>query len=142
MWADTLQAAERAHLLRMLVWAGANILTGTGLLAFLRARSVRSELLVHFAIQSMVWGTVIALISASQLSSLAPRDVGSATRLDRMLWLSIGLDLGAVAVGVTLAAVGGRIGRRMQLAGAGMGVLVQGCALGVLHLMLASQISR
>jgi len=37
MWADTLQAAERAHLLRLLLWAAASILAGTALLAWLRA---------------------------------------------------------------------------------------------------------
>ncbi|CAN5908184.1 hypothetical protein BH11GEM2_BH11GEM2_13040 [soil metagenome] len=142
MWADTLQAAERAHLLRLLAWAAASILCGTGLLALLRARNLSSALLGHFAIQSASWGVAIALFAASQLQTLAPRDVGSATRLDRMLWLYIGLDSGAVAVGLTLAALGWRMGRRMSLVGAGMGVIVQGCALALLDLILAGQISR
>ena len=142
MWADTLQAAERAHLLRLLVWAAASVLAGTGLLAFLRARSLGSELLAHFAMQSAAWGTAIALFAGSQLRVIAPRDVGGATRLDRMLWFYIGLDVGAVAVGVVLVAVGWRVSRRMKLVGAGMGVIVQGCALTLLDLILAGQISR
>ena len=31
MWADTLADAERAHLLRLLVWSGASVLAGTAL---------------------------------------------------------------------------------------------------------------
>ena len=142
MWADTLQAAERAHLLRLLVWASASILCGTGLLAFLRVRGHDSPLLNYFAIQSAAWGAAIALYAAWQFQALAPRDVGAATRLDRALWLYVGLDVGAVAVGVTLVVLGWRLGRRMNLLGAGMGVVVQGCALALLDLLLAGQISR
>ena len=142
MWADTLQAAERAHLLRMLVWAAASILAGTGVLAFLRTRDHGSDLLAQFAKASVGWGIGVALYAALQLQSIAPRDVGSATRLDRMLWLSVGLDIGAVAVGIALVVVGWRVGRRMKLVGAGMGVIVQGCALALLNLILAGQISR
>lgn len=142
MWADTLQAAERAHLLRLLMWAATSILTGTAMLAWMRARSVKSDLLRHFSIQTMAWGAAIALITVWQLPQLVPRDIASATRLDRMLWLYVGLDVGAVAVGVALVAVGSRLGRRMTLVGAGMGVIVQGGAVALLDLILAGQISR
>src|SRR3954466_190816 len=142
MWADTLQAAERAHLLRLFVWAAASILCGTGVLAFLRAWGHSSALLRHFALQSATWGTVVALFAARQFHVLAPRDVGSATRLDRMLWFFVGLDVGAVMLGLVLVAVGLRVGRRMTLVGAGMGIVVQGCALALLDLILAGQISR
>lgn len=142
MWADTLQAAEHAHLLRLFTWAAASILCGTALLAFLRVRSLRSELLRSFAVQSTAWGTAIALYAAVQFNALAPRDVGSATRLDRILWLHVGLDIGIVAVGLTLTTVGWRGTQRMKLIGSGMGLVVQGCALALLDLMLAGQISR
>ena len=142
MWADTLQAAEHAHLLRLLIWAAASILCGTALLAFLRMRGHRSDLLRHFSLQATVWGTAMALWAAWQYQSLGPRDVGSATRLDRLLWLWIGLDLGALAMGLVLVLIGIRLGRRMSLVGAGMGVIVQGCALALLNLVLAGQISR
>ena len=142
MWADTLQAAEHAHLLRLLVWAATSILAGTAVLAWLRARSVESDLLRHFSIQAAAWGAVIALIAAWQLPHLAPRDIASATLLDRMLWLYVGLDVGTVAVGVALVALGWRFGRRLTLVGAGMGVIVQGGALALLDLILAGQISR
>ena len=142
MWADTLEAAERAHALRLLVWAAASILGGTSLLALLRVRGHESALLKHFAIQTVIWGTGIALLAAWLFQSLAPRDIGSATRLDRTLWLHIGLDAGVVAVGITLVTVGWRLSQRVKLLGAGMGVTVQGCALALLDLMLAGQISR
>ncbi len=142
MWADTLQDAERAHLLRLLMWAAMSILSGTAVLAWLRARGGTSALLRHFSMQTAAWGAAIALIAAWQLPHLAPRDVGGATRLDRMLWLFIGLDLGAVAVGIVLVALGWRLERRLTLVGAGMGVIVQGGALALLDLILAGQISR
>ena len=142
MWADTLQDAERAHLLRLLLWAAVSVLAGTGVLAWLRAGGRRSDLLNHFAIQTATWGAVIAGISAWLLPHLAPRDIAGATRLDRLLWLCVGLDTGAIVVGLTLGAVGLRLGRQMKLVGAGMGVVVQGCALTLLDLMLATQVSR
>ena len=142
MWADTLEAAERAHLLRLLVWGGVSVLTGTALLAWLRTGARQSLLLKHFAIQTAAWGTVDAIIAAALMAQTAPRDLASATRLDRILWLNIGLDAGYVLVGITLIVVGWRMGRRLGLVGAGMGVVVQGGALALLDLVLAAQISR
>jgi hypothetical protein len=45
-------------------------------------------------------------------------------------------------VGVSLAITGWKLGRRLGLVGAGIGVVVQGAALLLLDLLLASQISR
>ena len=142
MWADTLEAAERAHLLRLLVWGAASVLAGTALLAWLRFDARRSPLLKHFAIQAAAWGVVDAIIAVVMMSQIAPRDIASATRLDRILWLNIGLDAGYVLVGLTLLVAGWRLGRRLGLVGAGIGVVVQGSALGVLDLVLVAQISR
>jgi hypothetical protein len=47
-----------------------------------------------------------------------------------------------VLVGMALALTGWRLGRRLGLVGAGIGVVVQGGALMVLDLILAAQISR
>lgn len=142
MWADTLEMLERLHLLRLLVWAAASMLAGTALLAWLRAGERHSSLLKHFAIQSVAWGVVDAVIAGVALRGVAPRDIASATRLDRMLWLNIGLDAGYVFVGITLVVAAWRLGRRLGLVGAGIGVVVQGGALALLDLMLAVQISR
>ena len=142
LWADTLEAAERAHLLRLLVWAAASVLVGTALLAWLRVGARQSPLLRHFAIQAAAWGAVDAMIAAAMISQVAPRDIASATRLDRVLWLNIGLDGGYVLVGLALIMAGWRLGRRFGLVGAGIGVTVQGAALALLDLVLAAQISR
>lgn len=142
MWADTLEVAERAHLLRLLVWGAASVLSGTALLAWLRVGARRSPLLKHFAIQVAAWGVVDAIIAAALMVQIAPRDIASATRLDRILWLNIGLDAGYVLVGITLMMAGWRMGRRLGLVGAGIGVAVQGSALVWLDLVLAAQISR
>lgn len=142
MWADTLQAFERAHLLRLGVWGALSILAGTAVLAWLRAGGRESLLLRHFAIQISAWGLVHMAIVGALWSSVGPRDLASATRLDRVLWLNIGLDAGYLLVGLTLVACGFKLGRRLGLVGAGIGVLVQGSALLLLDLVLAAQISR
>lgn len=142
MWADTLLTAERALLLRLLAWGALSILAGTGMLAWLRFRARSSALLEHFAVQMAAWGMVELAFVALSWRSLAPRDLPAATRLDRLLWLNAGLDVGYVLVGVTLAITGWRLGRRLGVVGAGIGVVVQGAALLLLDLILASQISR
>lgn len=142
MWADTLLAAERAHLTRLLVWGGGSILAGTMLLAWLRAGGRRSVLLEQFGIQTAAWGAMALALGAIGRASLALRDLAAATRLDRLLWLGVGLDAGFVLVGLTLGLSGWALGRRLGLVGAGLAVVVQGIALGLLALLLASQISR
>ena len=142
MWADTLLAAERAHVLRMLVWGGGSAVAGTALLAWLHAGRRRSALLEHFGIQTAAWGAVVLTLGAIARASLEPRDLASATRLDRLLWLNVGLDVGYALVGATLVVVGWRIGRRLGLVGAGLAIVLQGFALALLDLVLAGQISR
>ena len=142
MWADTLLAAERAHLLRLILWGGASLLLGITLLVFLRVRRQPSSLLSAFAVQTAAWGAIDLALAANGLRTLTHRDLAGATRLDRFLWLNIGLEGGYLLVGLTLVIVGWRIGRRPGLVGAGIGVMVQGMALAVLDVGLASQISR
>ena len=142
MWSDTLEAAERAHLLRLLLWGGASLLIGTALLALLRVRRERSALLDQFGLQNAAWGAIELALALLRLRSLGVRDLAAATRLDRLLWLSIGLEAGVIAVGVTLMMLGWRVIRRPGLVGAGLGVIVQGAALSVIDLALAARISR
>jgi hypothetical protein len=142
MWADTLMAAERTHVIRLLVWGGGSILVGTLLLAWLRAGHRRSTLLEHFGIQTAAWGAVELTLGAITLARLAPRDLAAATRLDRLLWFNVGLDVGFVLVGLTLVVTGWRLDRRLGLVGAGLAVVLQGIALGLLALLLGSRISR
>jgi hypothetical protein len=142
MWADTLLAAERALLLRLLAWGALSVLAGTAILAGLRLRHRSSALLEQFAMQMAGWGTLELAFVALSWRALAQRDLSSATRLDRLLWLNAGLDIGYVLVGVSLAVTGWTLGRRLGAVGAGIGVIVQGTALLLLDLLLASQISR
>lgn len=142
MWADTLLAAEGAHVIRLLAWGGGSVLIGTALLAWLHVGHRRSSLLQHFGIQTAVWGAVVLVIGAFARFTLSPRDLASATRLDRLLWLNIGLDIGYAVAGLTLVMVGWRFGRRLGVVGAGLAVVIQGIALALLDLVLASQISR
>ena len=142
MWADTLLLAERAHLLRLALWGAACLLVGTALVAVLRIRQPRSALLKHFGAQTAIWGAVELGVALSLLRSLALRDLSGATRLDRMLWMNIGLDAGYALVGITLVVVGWRPVRRFGLIGAGVAIILQGAALALIDLLLAAQISR
>ena len=135
MFADTLLLAERGHLLRLILWGAASIVAGTVIVGFL-ARRAGSALLRQFGIQTLAWGAVNASIAALGLRALAIRDYASASRLHRVLWLNVGLDVGYVAVGATLAIAGWMLGRRLGAVGSGTGVVVQGLALLLLHSLL------
>jgi hypothetical protein len=141
-WADTLLAAERLHLVKLAIWALASLLVGSVTLAALRLRAAESPLLRHFALQMAAWGAANALLVAWGRSALMLRDLAGAVSLDRLLWFSIGLDVGCVAVGTTLAVAGWSLGRRLGLVGAGLGVILQGAALALLDLQLAAQVVR
>jgi hypothetical protein len=142
MWADTLLVVERAHLVRLIVWGGASVLVGSTLLGLMRLRGHRSALLEHFGLQTMAWGAIELVLALMGFHRLELRDLAGATRLDRFLWLNIGLDVGYVMVGMTLSVLGWRMARRLGPVGAGMAVVVQGSALALLDLVLANQISR
>jgi hypothetical protein len=142
MFSDTLLALERAHLARLLLWAMSGVVVGTAILALLAVRRERSPLVEHFAIQTIAWGTLELALGAVAWRSLALRDLAGATRLDRFLWLNVGLDLGYVAAGATLAVAGWLLGRHLGVVGAGTGIVVQGLALGTLDLMLVLRIDQ
>jgi hypothetical protein len=131
MWADTLLFAERAHLMRVIVWALISIVAGTAVIAGLAVRRARSPLLSAFAIQTMAWGAFEATAAMIALAGLVPRDLSAAAQLDQHLWLETGLDMGCIAVGATLAlaTVGLTHGRRLGGVGAGIGIIVQGAVL-------------
>src|SRR3954470_5063141 len=128
MWADTLLAAERAHILRLLVWGCGSVLVGTSLLAWLHRGRRSSSLLTQFGIQTVGWGAAELAFAAIAFATLAPRDLAAATRLDRLLWLNIGLDAGYVFVVASLGIMGWSLGRRLGMVGAGLAVVVQGVA--------------
>jgi hypothetical protein len=136
MWADTLLALERGHLLRLALWGGMSVLAGTSLFAWLTLRHVRAPLLRHFAIQTAAWGAVNLLICLWAGRGLVMRDYAGAQRLLNVLWLNLGLDGGYIAIGITLAIAAWRWGARAGGIGAGMGIIVQGLALLLLDLRL------
>jgi sulfite exporter TauE/SafE len=82
------------------------------------------------------------LIALVAWRGLAYRDLQGFTRLDRFLWLNVGLDAGYAAVGLALAITGWQLGRRLGLVGAGVGVVVQGLALLVLDAYLIGVLNR
>lgn len=136
MWADTLLVLERGHLLRLALWGGASMLVGTLIIAVLVLRRVEAPLLRHFAIQTAAWGAVDLAICLWSWRSLALRNYAGAQQLLNILWLNTGLDVGYVAVGITLAVTAWRWGKRAGGVGAGLGVIVQGLALFLLDLRL------
>jgi hypothetical protein len=139
MFADSLLAAERGHLARLLVWAIGSCVAGLVVLIVARRSHGDTALLKHFGIQTAAWGAVDLLIVVVARSGLALRNYDAMVRLDRFLWFNTGLDVGYVAVGVTLALCGWRIGKR-GLLGAGLAIVAQGVALALLDLRLAMEI--
>lgn len=142
MFADSLFHAEQMHLLRMLTWAGLSIVAATAVATLLTLRRIRSPLLAHFAVQMAGWGVVIGAVAALEWRGLAVRDLAGATRLDRFVWMNIGFDAGYIAIGAVLATTTWFVVRRLAGVGAGIGIMVQGMALLLMHLQLAAAISR
>src|SRR5215204_2230428 len=142
MWSDTLLAAERSHILRVMLWAVTSATLGTALLLTITVRRVVAPVVQWFATQALVWGLLELVVAATTWRSLAMRDVSGAARLDRLTWLHIGLDTGIVGIGLTLAVVAWLQGRRLAVIGAGLGVVVQGLGLLLLNLTFASLLAR
>jgi hypothetical protein len=144
VFADTFLALERSHLLRLAAWGAACLLLGTLLAATLlvrRGRGGESPLLKHFAIQTAAWGAVDLAFAAAGWRSLRLRDHAAAASLERLLWLNLGLDVGYVAVGATLALTAWLLGRRLGPVGAGLGIVLQGLALLALDALFAARIA-
>ncbi len=142
MFADTLLRAEQMHLFRLLIWGGGSVLIGTLVLAVVAWRRPATTVLRHFAAQMVIWGVLEVAYVAVAWQGLGLRDVSGATRLDRLLWLNLGLDLGAMGVGATLALIGWFDGRRLGFLGSGVGIVVQAVALFLINAQLAALISR
>jgi hypothetical protein len=142
MWADQVLAFEQAHLARLLLWGAASLVLGLSAWAFTRARGLDAPLLRQFAIQTGAWGAVDVVLALAARPSLALRDYDGVTSLDRFLWFNCGLDVGYIAVGITLAACGWKLATSKGLVGAGLGVIIQGAALLLLDLRLAALLSQ
>lgn len=142
MWADTLFRAEQQHLLRLLLWAATSIVGATALGTVTAIRRIKSPLLTNFGIQTAAWGALMGAISGIRWQTVALRDVAGAARLERLLWMMIGLDIGCVAAGVVLAIAAWVLSRRLGGVGAGTAIAIQGLALLVLDMQFANTVSR
>jgi Family of unknown function (DUF6992) len=142
MWSDTLLAAERSHLIRIAVWAATSAVFGTALVTTITLRRLAAPILLWFAIQTLAWGSLELIISAARWRALSMRDVSAATRLDRLTWFGVGLDVGVVAMGVVAIALAWAHRRRLGAFGGGLGIVVQGLGLLVLDLTFASILAR
>ncbi|MCC6244947.1 MAG: hypothetical protein IT353_19035 [Gemmatimonadaceae bacterium] len=136
MWADSLLALERGHLLRLAVWGGMSVVVGTLVLTLLVVRRAQAPFAKQFAIQTAAWGAIDLAICAWGWSGLALRDYAAATKLVNFLWLNTGLDAGYVMLGATLAIACWKLGPKWGGVGAGIAIVVQGAALLLLDLRL------
>ncbi len=142
VWADTILHAEQQHLLRLLFWAGLSLIAGTTVATIVTVQRLRSPLLIHFALQMALWGVVIGAIAGIEWQRLHLRDVSDFARLERLVWMNIGMDVGFVGMGAVIAASGRILARSIAAVGAGVGIMVQALALLVIELQFASMISR
>jgi len=142
MWSDTLLAAERSHLIRIVIWSVTSAVLGTTFVAIIAGRRMSAPIALWFAIQTLVWGSVELIVAAARWSALSMRDVSGATRLDRLTWFAIGIDVGIVAAGITAVLMARRLTRNLGAVGGGLGVVVQGLGLLVLDLTFASILAR
>jgi len=142
MWSDTLLAAERSHLIRIAIWAVTSAVLGTLFVTIIAGRRMSAPIALWFAIQTLVWGSVELIMAAARWSALSMRDLSGATRLDRLTWFAIGIDVGIIAAGVTVVLMAWRFTRNLRAFGGGLGVVVQGLGLLLLDLTFASILAR
>jgi hypothetical protein len=113
----------RAHLKRLTVWSVLCVAVG-GVLLFVTAPNLRS-----FAWMTLGWAAVNLAIAFASRASRKPQDL---RKLREFLMLNLGLNVGYVGVGATLALAAGDPAAK----GSGWAVIVQGAGLFVLDLLL------
>ncbi len=142
MWSDTLLAAERAHVVQVILWAAASVVIGTSILAIVTLRRLSAPIIHWFGVVALAGGLTELAVALVRWQSLAMRDVSAATRLDRLTWFSAGLDVAIIAAGLAIVVFAWVDGRRLGVLGAGLGVVVQGLGLLVINLTFASMLAR
>jgi hypothetical protein len=138
--------AERAHLARLGVWAGTNIVAGAALLALARPETsplpTPATAVEGFAVQSIAWGAVNLTIAGLGLAA-APVSVTSRADalaaeddLAKVLWLNVGLDAGYMMAGGAMwgASLAGAAPAE-QWRSHGAGIVTQGLGLAVLDVI-------
>jgi hypothetical protein len=150
MWSDVVLQIERVHLLRLLFWGGASTVAGTGLLVIAYTQGHASAVIRRFALVCALFGGWELILGAVDYHELALRDLSGATRLERLAWMELGLFLGMIGVGATMAIVARAVGPRvtdsaesaLPWMGAGIAVVLHGAALATLELLLLAALSR
>lgn len=115
-----------AHLARVGAWGLASLLVG----AFALARNRDQPFWRHFGIQSAAWGAVNLVLALAGRSGSPPSAA--------FLWVNVGLDVGYVAVALTLILTGRKFGAP-ALRGAGWAVVPQGIFLLLADLIYLQQ---
>ena len=115
-----------AHLARVGAWGLASVLVG----ALALARNRDNPLRRHFGIQSAAWGAVNLVLALAGRSGAPPSAA--------FLWVNVGLDVGYVAVALTLILTGRKFGAP-GLRGAGWAVVPQGIFLLLADLIYLQQ---
>lgn len=143
-WADSLLALERLFYLKLVVWGALCILGGTGVVTWLLVSRTESRLLRRFADVTLASGILAVVVGFVMRASADLRDLTGAVSLDRWLWFGVGVDVGLVLAGATLAICGTRasVAWRPGMVGAGIAVIVQGLAFALLALQLSAGVVR
>ena len=149
MWSDAVLRAEQLQTLRLLLWAGASVICGTALLAITLFQRRGSALIRRFASVCAALGALELTYAAYRYVRLAPRDLSSVARLERVTWLEAGLFFGVAGIGITLvlsarhlaASDSAATDRALPAVGAGVAVMLHGLALALLQLLLLAVIS-
>jgi len=125
------------HLIRLGIWALFSIVFGVVILLAKRQNLAAQ----HFSVQFIVWGLIDGIIVLFGLRDNSRPDLVAAIKLREFLWLNEGLDVGYVAVGITLIIVGrwSKV-NSASLIGAGLGVMIQGFLLLLLDGLLLWQL--
>lgn len=125
------------HLIRLGIWALFSIILGIVILLAKRQNLAAQ----HFSVQFIVWGLIDGIIVLFGLGDSSRPDLVAAIKLREFLWLNEGLDIGYVAVGITLIIIGrwSKV-NSASLVGAGLGVAIQGFLLLLLDGVLLWQL--
>jgi len=138
--------AERAHLMRLGVWAGANVVAGAGLLVLARPETsplpTPATALEGFAVQSLAWGAInLAIVGIGLAAAPPPTTTREAALqaeddLGKVLWLNVGLDAGYTMAGAALlAASTSGAAPAEQWRSHGAGIAMQGLGLAALDVI-------
>ena len=127
---------ERQHLIRLGAWAGTSAIGGTVLLV----TGWKDPFKRHLGIQSIGWSLINgAIVAASWTGTGQPKTADERAWSREFINLNLGLDVGYVGVGLTMTWSGLQDPQRRGLAGAGLGISIQGAALLVLDAILLAQ---